>query len=525
MKKALITIAMMAASAAFAAGIPQEWAVDVARVKPHQIQAYHGDTMELKATYWLNGVPFDVSGESFRLYWQTNAMEEIYWSADATAASNTVSATFANTMDPGAPIVYGFLGSTGGNYRASFAIRFSPGPGAVPNALPLPAPVIDFDKVEVLNPPWQTPDYSPSNAELVATIEAVSPPTDLSPATNYTDRVAGALSTSLAVAAQSATNYTDSVASTLRDYEALSNKPQINGVTLLGSQTLAELGILGNTGIQTLDGTLTVQNTEPDGNERLRAGDFGFDHNGTIHLHYGNQEYFVEVRGISGVLALLSDIYAAVQQIAPNFTAKAYVLNELCSYNGVVYRCKSGYIATASSAKPPSDATHWEAKKVSDLFLPITGGTITGILRALDLRSYIRYIDTGGTVYGARFVLAGATGEHYIQFAFQNDKYGIFVKNGPNDVGTFYAFSDFAPLASPAFTGTPTAPTPTAGDNSTKVATTAFVKTAVDSISVTPLSGNTYDFSTMQGVFDALKAAIEALGGTVTNAPASSQGE
>ena len=32
-----------------------------------------------------------------------------------------------------------------------------------------------------------------------------------------------------------------------------------------------------------------------------------------------------------------------------------------------------------------------------------------------------------------------------------------------------------APLASPAFNGTPTAPTPTAGDNSTKIATTAFV--------------------------------------------------
>jgi hypothetical protein len=35
--------------------------------------------------------------------------------------------------------------------------------------------------------------------------------------------------------------------------------------------------------------------------------------------------------------------------------------------------------------------------------------------------------------------------------------------------------SNYALLASPAFTGTPTAPTPTAGDNSTKVATTAYV--------------------------------------------------
>lgn len=38
-----------------------------------------------------------------------------------------------------------------------------------------------------------------------------------------------------------------------------------------------------------------------------------------------------------------------------------------------------------------------------------------------------------------------------------------------------------APLASPALTGTPTAPTPTAGDSSTKIATTAFVSDAVES--------------------------------------------
>lgn len=36
-----------------------------------------------------------------------------------------------------------------------------------------------------------------------------------------------------------------------------------------------------------------------------------------------------------------------------------------------------------------------------------------------------------------------------------------------------------APLASPVFTGTPQAPTPTLGDNSTDIATTAFVQAAV----------------------------------------------
>ena len=39
-----------------------------------------------------------------------------------------------------------------------------------------------------------------------------------------------------------------------------------------------------------------------------------------------------------------------------------------------------------------------------------------------------------------------------------------------------------APLASPALTGNPTAPTQTAGNNSTRIATTAFVKTAVDTV-------------------------------------------
>lgn len=40
--------------------------------------------------------------------------------------------------------------------------------------------------------------------------------------------------------------------------------------------------------------------------------------------------------------------------------------------------------------------------------------------------------------------------------------------------------ADKAPLASPALTGTPTAPTASAGTNSTQIATTAFVKSAVD---------------------------------------------
>lgn len=50
----------------------------------------------------------------------------------------------------------------------------------------------------------------------------------------------------------------------------------------------------------------------------------------------------------------------------------------------------------------------------------------------------------------------------------------------PNFVTTITnALALKAPLASPVFTGTPTAPTPTAGDNDASIATTAFVNTAI----------------------------------------------
>jgi hypothetical protein len=59
-----------------------------------------------------------------------------------------------------------------------------------------------------------------------------------------------------------------------------------------------------------------------------------------------------------------------------------------------------------------------------------------------------------------------------------------------------------APIASPTFTGTPTAPTPTAGDSSTKVSTTAFVATHVSSaLSNSPTLGGNPTCSKSQDSF------------------------
>lgn len=70
-----------------------------------------------------------------------------------------------------------------------------------------------------------------------------------------------------------------------------------------------------------------------------------------------------------------------------------------------------------------------------------------------------------------------------------------------------------APLASPTFTGTPAAPTASAGTNTTQIATTAFVATAVSgkqntlTFDTTPTSGSTNPV-TSGGIFTALGSYV-----------------
>ena len=138
----------------------------------------------------------------------------------------------------------------------------------------------------------------------------------------------------------------------------------------------------------------------------------------------------------------------------------AYTANALVSYNGVVYQNTSG--GTIQSTTPPdTSGSGWTATPVSDLFLPLTGGTVVG---KVSFREF-----SGGYLYLSKIYNTG-DGE----YTFPYGKTGTVALT--SDIPSL---AGLAPLASPAFTGTPTAPTPTAGDNSTKVATTAFVQGAL----------------------------------------------
>ncbi len=77
-------------------------------------------------------------------------------------------------------------------------------------------------------------------------------------------------------------------------------------------------------------------------------------------------------------------------------------------------------------------------------------------------------VKTGFTASGKNYaVVKDAAGDLYVNVPWTDTQQDI---------------SGLAPLNSPALTGTPTAPTATTGTNTTQIATTAFVKSAIDGI-------------------------------------------
>lgn len=75
------------------------------------------------------------------------------------------------------------------------------------------------------------------------------------------------------------------------------------------------------------------------------------------------------------------------------------------------------------------------------------------------------------------YVCTTTSGNHVFTNMVGNTRWTIYLSN----TNTWsIASAALAPLASPSFTGNPTAPTQAAGNNSTRIATTAFVKTAID---------------------------------------------
>ena len=175
--------------AAHAAAVPLAWEARPGNPAPAQFTRYHGETLALRCT--LAGFDGDLSAQGdVRLWFQTNGMGRLWWSAPATAASNRIEAAFGAAEDVGADRVSLFLGSPS-NVYASAVLRLMPSPGFTPADLSLPVLRLDFSALAVTNAPYYT------KAETDSKIIELSPPTSLAPAINYTDSAINDLSSVL----------------------------------------------------------------------------------------------------------------------------------------------------------------------------------------------------------------------------------------------------------------------------------------------------------------------------------------
>ena len=116
----------------------------------------------------------------------------------------------------------------------------------------------------------------------------------------------------------------------------------------------------------------------------------------------------------------------------------------------------SGKIATTSFVK----------EAIDDISAALAGAfNFKGIVATLtDLEAIEN--PSNGDVYQ---VTNPGTGKTNAEYVYNED-------SGWIELGTVIDLSGYAPLASPAFTGNPTAPTATKGDSSTSIATTAYVQ-------------------------------------------------
>ncbi len=185
------------------AGVPLSWNVDVSRVHPVRLDAYHGETLDLSATLLSGRAPLSIDAGTASFLWQTNGMGSAWWQTNATiSATGVVHGTFGPAMDTGADSVrffFSVVSGSGAIYRAAGTIALRPSPGASPTTADLaPQTVINFADYQLVNAPWITASD---------TAEAVRAATNaLSTTLKARDN---SLATAIQDAARTATNYTD----------------------------------------------------------------------------------------------------------------------------------------------------------------------------------------------------------------------------------------------------------------------------------------------------------------------------
>ena len=541
--KKLFAIALITLCSASANALPLVWRADWPDAKPVETLVHRGTDIELRPLWRINKEPADTTGWTFTTYCQTNAVGP--WFGPMPGAF------FSHTNDVGAAsynvIVRAQTPGGAVNYTAFARLRMLDSPGFAPGELPLPAQSIDFADVTTYNAPWLLPDATNDLARTG----------DIAPI--ITNTVTKQFVESLGIDAGT-TNYAD-----------LANKPAVNGVTLAGDKTAAALGLADAEDVSELAGEVIAKYTKPQGG--IPASDMAQ----AVQTSLGKANTALQTAPVTSVnnktgavVLTASDVGAKPTQTAvsdpyENGFADEFISNIRQTTNGVIIPAKKkvNFSKVATHALPlslpeqffPVDV--WVPGGGSDLYVTIRDPSLLTVVpnetgggpymlqyynpdpdAEDDLRGYI-----GLAVfdYNLEFVRTAQAGT--LDFGGHNPYAGdaIYLVDGGGGLsllGTLVQHRlEYIPLDAEAVADAYDATsTYSVGDLVTHGGRLYECNTAISSPEAwnathwtekkvgaggdfSPLAGQQFDFATTQGVMDALKATIEALGGTVTNAP------
>ena len=253
----------------------------------------------------------------------------------------------------------------------------------------------------------------------------------------------------------------------------------------------------------------TTSATDTTAGSMLKVGDFGLGASGfanpsaDLNLELGPNSFIgVTSSTLNTPLASVAGTVLQQRWTTSSGTQITQTFFGIIASNRIFTRTRIGGVwnawteiwTTSNLVKTTSatDTTAGSMLKVGDFGLgsitaPVINGQDLNTLRV----SGLYYITTpvNGPVAQALYVrvesvLNGAGVERGVQWAagVASAESPIYVRTQYN--GVWGAWKEIAPINSPAFTGTPTAPTAADGTNTTQLANTAFVKTAIDNVNI-----------------------------------------
>jgi hypothetical protein len=293
--------------------------------------------------------------------------------------------------------------------------------------------------------------------------------------------------------------------------------------TLIASGSAAPEGITNGTSIDAYFTALAVPETVLTVNDRLAIRVYVNASSKTITLHTQNGHLCEVITTFTAGLTALNGLQAQVQNFAVGTSGTDFAINSSASTH-------TFNLPTASASNRGAlSSANWTTfnSKQDTITLTTTGtsGASTLVGATLNIPQYSGATNLGytpsptnGTVTSstgssATLSLADATNAGLLKPA----KFTVLENTSGTNTGD-QDLSGYALLASPTFTGTPSLPTgtigvtQTAGDNSTKIATTAFVSTAVAAGGVTVSGQDTFGTANIATVTAAQYAAFVTAG-------------